>query len=180
MLWCELNIPKHHSLKVIDFFLGDSNETISHGDDLAYLFEPQNLDGSPLKEAKKPYTKEDFAVREIFTQMIADFANQGKIRVQNQFLPGFTNSVNNFVRITTDPKVSDKFRYCEMALWTDLSDRLRSVSCQFLNKAGNLKNITAVIPLINQFGEASNVLSNPFGKSKKTSVQNNALPNIFG
>lgn len=78
-------------------------------------------------------TDEDVKVRDFFTQMIADFARNGKISVDNVNLPSFSSKDNNFVQVTAKPKVANNFRYCEMALWAGLAQRLQSSTCQFLN-----------------------------------------------
>ncbi|GJQ76573.1 hypothetical protein Trydic_g2270 [Trypoxylus dichotomus] len=127
-------------------------DTVSHGDDLAYLFEPLDLDGSPLKEPQI-HDEQDEGVRDLFTQTIVDFIGNGSIRLNNQLVPKFTSNANNFIEISSQPKISNKFRYCEMALWAGLGDRLKDVSCQvqdgFLGVVGAplspLKNATSQV-----------------------------------
>lgn len=105
---------------------------IGHGDELSYLFEARNLDGSQINE-KETLTDEDVKVRDLFTQMISDFARNGKITLGNENVPNFSSEANNFLQITAQPKVANNFRYCEMALWAGLAQRLQSSTCQFLN-----------------------------------------------
>lgn len=99
---------------------------------MSYIFEARKLDGSPIDEEEN-LTEEDVKVRDIFTQMIADFARNGKISVDNKNVPPFSSKDNNFLQVSSTPKVSNNFRYCEMALWAGLAQRLQTSSCQFLN-----------------------------------------------
>lgn len=64
--------------------------------------------------------------------MIAEFARHGEITINNKKVPSFNSENNNFVQIKPDPVVSDKFKFCEMALWTRIGQRLKSSYCQFL------------------------------------------------
>ncbi|KRT82713.1 hydrolase [Oryctes borbonicus] len=131
-------------------------DTVSHGDDLAYLFEPMNLDGSPLKESQI-YDQQDEAVRDFFTQTIVDFAGNGKIRLNDKLVPGFTTNANNFIEISSKPKISNKFRYCEMGLWAGLGDRLKDVSCQVQDSFMGILG-APVSPLKNTTNQVGNVL----------------------
>lgn len=114
-----------------NFQLDESGNLVGHGDELAYLFDAQDMEGNPLP-VETP-TEDDLKVRSVFTKMIADFARHGEIRVDNQKVPSFNAGDNNFVQVKPKPVVQSKFKFCEMALWTHIGERLKSGYCQFLN-----------------------------------------------
>lgn len=99
---------------------------------MAYLFDPHDIHGNPFEETEE-LTEDDIKVREMFTQMIADFARHGKVLVNNREVPSFTSSNNHFIQIKPKPEVSSNFKFCEMALWCNIAERLQSKTCQFLN-----------------------------------------------
>lgn len=109
------------------------------------------MDGSPL-EGTETYDEKDEKVRDLFTQIIADFAQNGKIRINNEPLPGFTGKTNNFVQISSEPKVSNEFRYCEMGLWAGMVDRLKDTSCQIKDSLLNVVGapLTPLVKVPNQ------------------------------
>lgn len=122
-------------------------------------------------------------MRDFFIGTIADFAREGKIRLGNNLIPGFTSNANNFIEISSQPKVSDKFRYCEMALWAGLGERLKDVSCAV--KDTILDALGAPIPVItdvqNQLGteNLTNTLTKPLGGLLSPS-SSNPFGNMFG
>lgn len=160
------------------FILENDNELIGHGDELSYIFEAKNLDGSEIKE-KEELTEDDRKVRETFTQMISDFARNGRISVNNQNVPSFSSKENNFVQISSKPTLSNNFRYCEMALWAGLAQRLQSSSCQFMNvlddqlkNVGNVLFDTVNVPITNgnikqTESKVTDILNNPLGMLQK-------------
>lgn len=109
-------------------FLDNLNDTVSHGDDLAYLFDARNLDGTPLPDEEE-MTEDDVKVREIYTQMIADFVRNSKVKINENEVTPFS-STNSFVQISAKPKQSFNFKFCEMGLWAGLAERLKSNTCQ--------------------------------------------------
>ncbi|CAG9829097.1 unnamed protein product [Diabrotica balteata] len=106
------------------------NDTVSHGDDLAYLFDAYDVEGNPLEHDN--LTADDIKVREIFTQMIADFARYGVPKVNDKPASPFDAKKNNFIKITSSPSLSNNFKFCEMALWCNIAERLKSTTCDFL------------------------------------------------
>ncbi|XP_072378373.1 liver carboxylesterase 1 [Diabrotica undecimpunctata] len=106
------------------------NDTVAHGDDLAYLFDAYDVEGNPLEHDN--LTADDIKVREIFTQMIADFARYGVPKVNDKPASPFNAKKNNFIKITSSPSLSNNFKFCEMALWCNIAERLKSTTCEFL------------------------------------------------
>lgn len=104
---------------------------VSHGDDLPYLFDVHDIHGKSL-ESNTPINEEDERVRNIFTQMIADFARHGKLRLDNHEVSPFSSLTNNFIQVKPKPVFANQFRFCEMALWCGITERLKSDACKFL------------------------------------------------
>ncbi|KAJ8941723.1 hypothetical protein NQ318_023319 [Aromia moschata] len=176
------------------------NDTVGHGDDLAYLFEVNDVEGNSLETGEK-LTDDDKKVREIFTQMISDFARRGRIRINGKEVESYSPEKNNFIQIRAKPALSNNFRVCEMALWSGLLEKLRSDSCSFL-EAFNLRNLPNALPLAPVLNNsvvptllkpdiakqtpvnALNVNQSPLGVlgtgNKRTGGQGNVLGGILG
>ncbi|XP_050296875.1 carboxylesterase 4A [Anthonomus grandis grandis] len=107
-----------------------SDTSVSHGAELAYLFDANDIEGNPLPLPQP--TEDDVKVRKVFTKMIADFARHGSITVENKKVPPFNVGDNNFIQIKPTPVLANKFKFCEMALWTNIGQRLKDQSCKFL------------------------------------------------
>lgn len=178
-----IRIGKQHYYNFITInyilnILANEMDTISHGDELAYLFEPLNLDGTPLKESQMS-SQQDEMVRNMFTKTITDFAKDGQIYLHGKIVPTFTSDSNNFIDISSNPEISNKFRYCEMALWAGLRERLMDASCQAQNALLSALG-GPVAPLMNiteQLGtaEITNTLSKPLGTLTKPQSPFNIL-----
>lgn len=120
--------------------------TVSHGDDLAYVFDVNDIYGNSLESNNIQLSQEDQKVRDIFTQMIADFAKTGKVNLQGKQVQPFSAEMNNFIQIKPKPVTANNFKYCEMALWCNLAERLKSTTCSFLQAFDTqIKNVEKVI-----------------------------------
>ena len=91
----------------------------SHGDDLGYIFDPNNIDGQPLDKGSN-FSEEDKQVRDVFTDLVANFARNGNVSVKTKSnngdilplsLPSFSgnNDDDSYLSITSKPKISNKF-----------------------------------------------------------------------
>ncbi|XP_076246503.1 carboxylesterase 1E [Calliopsis andreniformis] len=109
----------------------------SHGDDLGYIFGQNTITGEALRNLDEPNEEDEF-VEDVFTTMIAEFARNGEPSLAtasqsgsllSNITPVFTSEANPFISISSNPQVLTKFRYCEMALWTGLTERLQSAAC---------------------------------------------------
>ncbi|XP_017770157.1 PREDICTED: carboxylesterase 4A-like isoform X2 [Nicrophorus vespilloides] len=108
---------------------------------IGYIFEARNLDGTPLNDKPEDLSVEDMEVRERYTAMIAEFVKTGEITINNKRVPSFSQD-NSFIQISTKPKITKNFRFCEMGLWAGLAQRLQSKTCQFLNVIdSSIKNV---------------------------------------
>ncbi|CAG9859458.1 unnamed protein product [Phyllotreta striolata] len=108
----------------------DANDTVGHGDDLAYIFDAYDLDGAPLHAHE--LAEDDLRVREIFTQMIADFARFGAPKINDKPVLPFSPKLNNFIQVRPKPALANNFKFCEMALWLNIAERLKTSTCEFL------------------------------------------------
>lgn len=119
---------------------------VTHGDELAYIFELNDIYGNSLESSNVPLYEEDQRVRDIFTQMVADFAKAGKVRLDEREVQPFSSKSNNFIQIKPKPVLANDFKYCEMALWCNLAERLKSTACSFLKAFDTqVKNVEKVI-----------------------------------
>lgn len=113
----------------------------------------------------------------MFTDLISQFAHQiGQKRkgreVSSSLLKQFSEKNNDFTRVKSKPEVSEGFRFCEMALWGGLSERLQSPACKFLDAFGD------TVQGVKQGIEgAANLLKNPIGGIGSSGSKQSAKPN---
>ncbi|CAH2001436.1 unnamed protein product [Acanthoscelides obtectus] len=111
---------------------GDNDDTVGHGDELEYLFDAHDLSGKPI-DKDQTWDEEDMQVREYFTQLVADFARHGKPRVGKKDVNPFSPKSNNFIQIKDKPILAENFKFCEVGLWCNFADRLKTSTCSFLD-----------------------------------------------
>lgn len=122
------------------------NDAIGHGDELAYLFELNDIYGNSLEAKNVTLSEDDQKVRDIFTQMIADFSKTGKVQLENKDVQPFSSEMNNFIQIKPKPVLGTGFKYCEVGLWFNLADRLKDTTCSFLKTLDTqVQNVKKVI-----------------------------------
>lgn len=164
---------------------------VSHGDELAYIFDVNDIYGNSLESDNIPLTEDDRKVRDIFVQIVADFAKNGKVHLQDREVQPFSSKMNNFIQIKPKPVLANDFKYCEMALWCNLADRLKSTACTFLNAFETQiktveKVIGGVLPGANVLGTKGGGLTNILGtassnkQKSKFSKNQNPLGSILG
>nr|AHJ81352.1 carboxylesterase [Locusta migratoria] len=119
------------------------NEGIGHGDDLPFLFDALPLDGNKAPGSSFKLTDpDDITVQDLMTSYIAEFAKTG-VPVSNAtdgkstWLP-FSRSNNNYLQIMKKPMSAKDFRYCQLAVWAGITERLQSTTCQAFNVAKDL------------------------------------------
>ncbi|KAF5274800.1 hypothetical protein FQR65_LT00383 [Abscondita terminalis] len=131
-----LTSKAHHflqGLSLVNSKNEQTNNTVSHGDELIYLFEPQTLNGTAIPNADDDFTHEDKIVKNIFTKIIYNFARTGKFNFGHQDYPSFSEKSNKYLKITSEPSYVNDFRFCEMALWAGITERLQSATCKALD-----------------------------------------------
>ncbi|XP_003699503.1 carboxylesterase 1E [Megachile rotundata] len=110
----------------------------SHGDDLGYIFQRNTITGGTVPNFDES-DEEDKRVEEVFTDMIAEFARNGKPNIPlpaeddllSNLTPTFSSDTNPFISITSTPRLMQQFRFCEIGLWTGLAQRLQSSTCNY-------------------------------------------------
>uniref|UniRef100_A0A224XKE7 Putative fatty acyl-coa hydrolase medium chain n=1 Tax=Panstrongylus lignarius TaxID=156445 RepID=A0A224XKE7_9HEMI len=105
-----------------------------HGDDLMFLFEIRTLEGKPLDNPI--LSAVDIKVREHFCNMVAEFIQNGKPRIEggDDWKP-FTAEKSNYMIIGEQPKLAENFHKCEMGMWIGDNGILGSSECSVLNQA---------------------------------------------
>lgn len=159
------------------------NDTIGHGDELAYLFELNDIYGNSLEAKDLTLSEDDQKVRDIFTQMIADFAKTGKIHLEDKEVQPFSSKKNNFIQIKPIPVLGTDFKFCEVAIWCNLADRLKNTACSFLKaldtQVQNVKKVIddVVSPIGGELG-INNLLGGG-GSSNKQKLDNSKNKNAM-
>ncbi|XP_034828384.1 cocaine esterase [Maniola hyperantus] len=110
----------------------------SHGDELAYLFEPLDDEGRPIAT---DISSTDQRVRDSFVSLIVKFAhsktetNTSKAKDMNSisnifgFVPYSADS-EQFLKIGDKITVDKNFRFCQMGLWGNMGDRIAGEFCK--------------------------------------------------
>ncbi|KAI8421053.1 hypothetical protein MSG28_008179 [Choristoneura fumiferana] len=117
----------------------------SHGDELAYIFEPLDNNG---KSVSGEVSGSDARARDNFVKLIARFAHELKpVDGKNGsklagFLP-FTSGNEQFLKINEGITMDKDFRYCQMGLWGNMANRLTGALCK--NLIGNLLNLDKLV-----------------------------------
>lgn len=99
--------------------------------------------------------------------MISDFARHGKIHIDGEELPTFSSNTNQFLQINAKPKIGSNFRFCEMALWAGLAQRLQNPVCQVISA---VKNVPGTV--INKAKKLEGVAGNLSGSAMKGGLLN--------
>lgn len=88
-----------------------NNNTVAHGDELAYLFDARDIFGKPLKNVK-PLDETDKKVRDIFSNLITQFAylNSGQGVKNKGAFQEFQSNQSNFIRIGQEANSGKDFR----------------------------------------------------------------------
>ncbi|KAL0881519.1 hypothetical protein ABMA27_001370 [Loxostege sticticalis] len=105
----------------------------SHGDELAYIFEPLDESG---KSVEPEASSTDTRVRKSFVGLITKFAHGvdgAKNNVSKLFnlfnLQPFSLENNAFIKITDEIKLDKNFRFCQMGFWGNMVDRIAGSLC---------------------------------------------------
>lgn len=88
-----------------------SNNTVAHGDELAYLFDARDIFGKKLADVK-PLDENDKKVRDIFSNLIVQFAalNSGQGVKSRDAFQEFKSDESNFIRIGQEAVLGKDFR----------------------------------------------------------------------
>ncbi|CAG4934115.1 unnamed protein product [Parnassius apollo] len=184
-----------HFLPGVPLTQGDDNNNLkapvkgpSHGDELAYIFEPLDEEGKPLG---LEVSSTDNRVRESFVGIISKFAhNLSPTQTKNNtklfdFLP-FSPENDQFIKISDIVTMDKNFRFCQMGLWGNMADRITGAFCK--NVLGSILNLPKLnvpvaipMPLNPPLNQGLNLLS-PHNENKPVTPNyqwNNRLPFRF-
>nr|CAD7432931.1 unnamed protein product [Timema monikensis] len=143
----------------------------SHGDDLPFLFDIFSLEGRSEGPHLKLTDPEDVKVQDIFTELVAQFITSRIPNLPNKPVwPTFSSDTSSYLSISSIPKLSDNFRYCEMALWNGLVSHLQSSTCSAINGIEELQ-----AQLFGTVNSVANIIIDPI---KNLSNVVNPLQNI--
>ncbi|CAK1543895.1 unnamed protein product [Leptosia nina] len=103
----------------------------AHGDELAYLFEPLDDEGKPLNQS---VSTTDAEVRQSFVSLFAKFArNLSSNKTRDEKLFGFipySTDGEQYLKIGKTITLDKNFRFCQIGLWGEMSDRLTDTFCK--------------------------------------------------
>nr|CAD7570993.1 unnamed protein product [Timema californicum] len=143
----------------------------SHGDDLPFLFDIFSLEGHSEGPHMKLTDPEDVKVQDIFTELVAQFITSRIPNLPNKpAWPTFSSDTSSYLSISSIPKLSDNFRYCEMALWNGLVSHLQSSTCSAIK---GIEQLQAQL-----FGTVNSVANTIIDPIKNLSSVVNPLQNI--
>ncbi|XP_013161548.1 PREDICTED: carboxylesterase 3 [Papilio xuthus] len=148
----------------------------SHGDELAYIFEPLDESGNPLG---LDVSNTDHRVRDSFVGLISKFAhNLGPSANQSKtfgFMP-FSQDNDQFLKISDKITVDSNFRFCQMGLWGNMADRISGAFCtEFLGRLLNLPKLEVPVALPVPLNGGLNILGGPSRGQDRTPTQNPLL-----
>nr|AQY62718.1 carboxylesterase [Cnaphalocrocis medinalis] len=141
----------------------------SHGDELAYIFEPLDDSGRSVEPSA---SQTDSHVRKSFVGLISKFAHDvgqsGKNATKLFNLIPFSLDSNNFIKITDEIKLDKNFRFCQMGFWGNMVDRIAGSLCsneikellQLKLPKLNLGDVTQLKPVTNLVKPQRNPLMN--------------------
>ncbi|XP_028161955.1 liver carboxylesterase 2-like [Ostrinia furnacalis] len=129
----------------------------SHGDELAYIFEPLDASGKSVEPAA---SQMDARVRKSFVGLITKFAHDvGEAKNKSKLfnITPFSLDTNSFIKITDEVKMDKNFRFCQMGFWGNMVDRIAGSLCSneikellklsFIPKVVDLTDITEMKPI---------------------------------
>lgn len=131
----------------------------SHGDELAYIFEPLGPDGKSMGDE---VSSTDARVRDNFVGLIAKFAHGSDKTDDNNTLFGFAANIlpkskDQFLKIGESLTIDKDFRFCQIGLWGNMADRLTGALCKnFLGDLLNLSQLPIDLKIPQQLGGQNN------------------------
>ncbi|XP_068150389.1 carboxylesterase 1F [Drosophila tropicalis] len=129
-------------LPIVSQTAQDKPETVGHGDELGYMFDANDIFGTPLEDTRLT-SSEDLKVRQNLINMLVQFAKQGKEDSKStgvsKLFQSVTGKATPFIKIDTKLETSNDFRFCELSVLGASLSPLSSTSCEaFGNLLGQL------------------------------------------
>lgn len=89
-----------------------TNNTVAHGDELAFLFDARDIFGKHIQNNNNALDATDSKVRDTFSNLITQFAylNSGNGGKNKGIFQEFESDQSNFIRIAQDTKIDNDFR----------------------------------------------------------------------
>ncbi|XP_037052490.1 carboxylesterase 5A [Bradysia coprophila] len=112
--------------------IGDE-PAVSHGDDLAYLFDVRDLDGNPINE--EPLHAADKEVRNSFTDLLSNFVRSGANKDKNEnsgLFSLFQSGGDSFIKIGKEVTLEKDFRICQLSLFGATTKSIGAAACTLL------------------------------------------------
>lgn len=129
-----------------------SNGKTSHGDELGFLFEINDIWGNKINGTSKKSSR-DKKARQNFITLIQNFAyfnaNSSSFKVGNQIVSAFSAQASNFIKVSEKLDFEKNFRFCQLSLYGAPLKSAQKVSCEFL--VDGLKNF-ATLPKVENLG----------------------------
>lgn len=155
----------------------DNNDIVAHGDELAYMFNVNDIYGNSLQDAGLK-TAEDLRVRKNFIGMLVKFATTFKeddtkpSSVTDGIFKVAGNKGTPFIKVSTDIAAGNDFRFCQLSLMGASLEPLTSTTCKGLG--GLLSPITNVV------GGLTGGLGNALGGEKNSNNRENLGASLTG
>ncbi|KAH8412470.1 hypothetical protein KR009_002393 [Drosophila setifemur] len=124
-------------LPIVSETANDKPETVGHGDEIGYMFDANDIFGTPL-EGTQLTSPEDLKVRNNLIDLLVQFANRDSKKEgkgSSSLFQSVTGKATPFIKIHTTLETSNDFRFCELSVLGASLSPLTSTSCAGL---GNL------------------------------------------
>ncbi|KAH8251222.1 hypothetical protein KR032_003277 [Drosophila birchii] len=117
-------------LPIVSETANDKPETVGHGDELGYMFDANDIFGSPMEETRLT-SSEDLKVRHNLIDLLVQFANRGSNKDDkgSSLFQSVTGKATPFIKIHSKVETSNDFRFCELSVLGASLSPLTSTSC---------------------------------------------------
>lgn len=108
---------------------------VTHGDELGYMFDCNDIHGNPIEEARIT-DADDLKVRDNLIHMITQFAGQSKSGdsekgiLGGQLFKSISGKGTPFIKVDTNLESGNDFRFCELSMLGASLNPLASTTCQ--------------------------------------------------
>lgn len=121
-----------------------SKGTVSHGDELGYLFDVHDVFGNKIN-GTSVNSPRDVKARESFMRLITKFAymnaTSGDFSLNDQITPAFRADGGSFIKVSDTLSFEKDFRFCQLSMFGAPLQSSRKITCEFL--AEGLKKLPA-------------------------------------
>lgn len=129
---------------------------VAHGDELAYLFDLNDVTGKPL--GSQTMNPEEKQVRIRFTKLISDFVQltPNSTNMGELLKTPFSSKGASFIQINQQLKIKSDFRFCALSMWgAQLQSSTQQSDCKsLLPPLPAVAKVPAVGNVVNKFGSS--------------------------